>query len=127
MATAVGIWMALSGVVPARAGLTALRRAGRLRRHGVQVWAVAVPDSSPNGERGTALQYGLPDGRTLEKPGAGKAAALLPGERVLIWYDPADPLDVLVQGYEGRVSDLVFVIAGALLVAAGAVIGIAAP
>ena len=64
---------------------------------------------------------------TLEKLAAGKTAALLPGERVLIWYDPADPLDVRVQGYEGRVSDLVFVIAGALLVAAGAVIGIAAP
>ena len=46
---------------------------------------------------------------------------------MLIWYDTADPLDVLVQGYEGRVSDLAFVIAGALLVAAGAVIGILAP
>jgi hypothetical protein len=46
---------------------------------------------------------------------------------VLIWYDPADPLDVLVQGYEGRVSDLVFVITGAALVAVGALIGIAAP
>ena len=58
---------------------------------------------------------------------AGGIWMALPGERVLVWYDPADPLDVLVQGYEGRVSDMAFVIAGALLVAAGAVIGIAAP
>ena len=69
----------------------------------------------------------LPDGRTFEKLGAGKAAALLLGERVLIWYDPADPQHILVQGHDGRVSDLVFVIAGAALVAAGAVIGTAAP
>ena len=82
---------------------------------------------SPSGERGTALQYRLPDGRTLERLGAGKTAALLPGERVLIWYDPADPDDILVRGPDGRVSDLVFVIAGTLLVAAGAVIAIAAP
>jgi hypothetical protein len=127
MASAVGIWMALSGVLPALAGLGALRRGGRLRRRGVQAWAAAVPDSSPDGKRGTALQYRLPDGRTLEKLGAGKTAALLPGERVLIWYDPADPQDFLVRGHDGRRSALVFVIAGAALVAAGAVIGIAAP
>jgi hypothetical protein len=127
MATAVGIWMALSGVVPTLAGLTSLRRARRLRRRGVQAWAAAVPDSSSNGDRGTVLQYRLPDGRTFEQPGAGKTAALLPGERVLIWYDPADPQDILVQGHDGRVSDVVFVIAGAALVAAGAVLGIAAP
>jgi hypothetical protein len=127
MASAVGIWMALSGVLPALTGLAALCRGRRLRRHGVRAWAAAVPDSSPNGKRGTALQYRLPDGRTFEKLGAGKTAAPLPGERVLIWYDPADPQDILVRGHDRRRSDLVFVIAGAALVAAGAVIGIAAP
>ena len=127
MAIVLGIWLALSGVVPALAGLTALRRCRRLRRQGVQVWAAAVPDSSPSGARGTALEYRLPDGRTLEKLGAGRTAALLPGERVLIWYDPADPQDILVQGHEGWRTDLALAVAGALLVAAGAVIGIAAP
>jgi Protein of unknown function (DUF3592) len=126
MATVVGIWMALSGVLPALAGLTSLRRARRLRRRGVQAWAAAVPDSSPNGERGPALQYRLPNGRTLEKLGAGKAAALLPGERVSIWYDPAKPEHILVRGDDGRAADLVGVIAGALLMAAGSVIAIAA-
>jgi hypothetical protein len=49
---------------------------------------------------------------------------LRPGQKVLVWYDPDDPQDVLVYGREGRVADLVFVIAGALFIALGA--GIAA-
>jgi hypothetical protein len=63
----------------------------------------------------------------LEKYSAERTGELMPGERVLIWYDPADPLDVIVRGREGRAADLVFVIAGAALLAAGAAIGIAAP
>lgn len=122
MVTVVGIWLALSGAVPALAGLSALHRVRRLRRHGAQAWAAAVPDSSPGGERGTALQYRLPDGRTLEKLGAGKAADLLPGERVLIWYDPADPRDILIGSCDRRRSDLVLAVIGAVLVAAGTVI-----
>jgi hypothetical protein len=46
---------------------------------------------------------------------------------VLIWYDQADPLDVLVHGLEKKAADLVFVIAGVALVAAGVIIGSAAP
>jgi hypothetical protein len=46
---------------------------------------------------------------------------------VLIWYDPADPADVLVYGQQGRVSDLVFLIGGAALILFGAAIGIFAP
>jgi hypothetical protein len=46
---------------------------------------------------------------------------------VLIRYDPADPLDVLVHGRERQGANLAFVIAGVALVAAGVVIGIAAP
>jgi hypothetical protein len=78
VATAVGIWLALSGVVPALAGLTGLTRVRRLRQAGAQAWAAAVPEPSPDGERMTALQYTLPDGRVIERPAAGKTAALLP-------------------------------------------------
>jgi hypothetical protein len=129
MATVLGIWFALAGVISAIVGLTGTRRISRLRRDGVQAWAVVVPShpADADGEREVVLQYTLPDGRALEKYSAERTGALLPGERVLIWYDPADPQDVLVRGREGRVSDLVFVIAGAALLAAGAVIGIAAP
>jgi hypothetical protein len=127
MATVLGIWFALAGVISAIVGLTGKRRVKRLRRDGVQAWAVVVPSHPADGEREVALQYTLPDGRVLEKYSAERIGALLPGERVLIWYDPADPLDVIVRGREGRAADLVFVVAGAALLAAGAVIGIAAP
>ena len=43
---------------------------------------------------------------------------------MLVWYDPADPLDILVYGREGRASNLTFAIAGAVLMLAG--VGIAA-
>ena len=126
MATVLVIWFALAGVIAAIVGLAGMRRVRRLRRDGVQAWAVVVPSHPAGGEREIALQYTLPDARVLEKHSAGRIGALLPGERVLIWYDPADPQDVLVRGREGRAVDLVFVIAGAAFVAAGAVIGIAA-
>ena len=46
---------------------------------------------------------------------------------MLIWYDPADPQDVLVYGHQGRASDLAFIIVGAALILGAAVIGILAP
>jgi hypothetical protein len=129
----IGVWFALAGGVAALAGLTAMRRARRLRRRGSPVWAVALPgpvsmDEGPGGPPGrTVIQYALADGRVVERvsPGsARKAARLRPGQKVLVWYDPDDPQDVLVYGREGRVADLAFVIAGALFIALGA--GIAA-
>jgi hypothetical protein len=112
MTIVMGIWFGLAGVVSALAGITGLRRVRRLRRDGVQA---------------RALRYTLPDGRVLEKLMTAKTAAVLSGERVLIWYDPADPLDVLVHGRSGRASNVAFVVAGAAFAIAGAVIGILAP
>ena len=37
-----------------------------------------------------------------------KAAAPAAGQKVLVWYDPADPADVLVNGWDGRYGDLAF-------------------
>ena len=56
-----------------------------------------------------------------------RAPPLLPGNKVLIWYDPADPAEILVYGREGRASDLAFVVVGAILALAGTVIAILAP
>jgi hypothetical protein len=50
-----------------------------------------------------------------------------PGERVLIWYDPADPADVLVHGRQRRLSDLVLLAVGVCFVAAGVVTGVLGP
>jgi hypothetical protein len=124
MATVLGIWIGLAGALPMLVGVTGMLRVRRLRHRGVQAWAVATPGEAGGG---LTLSYTLSDGRAVEKIAGAKRAAVLPGERVLIWYDPADPLDVLIQGRRGRASNLMFVLTGAVFVAIGSVIGILAP
>jgi len=128
MLIVIGIWFALAGGLAALAGLTAMRRARRLRRGGSPVWAVALPRPVSAAEEAggspsrTMIQYTLTDGRVVERPSPGsarKAAMLRPGQKVLVWYDPDDPQDVLVYGREGRVADLAFVIVGALFIVFG--------
>jgi hypothetical protein len=51
-----------------------------------------------------------------------RSAPLRPGEKVLIWYDPEDPGDVLVYGRHGQAGNRAFVIAGALIILIGAVL-----
>ena len=68
------------------------------------------------------IQYALPDGQVVERISpqpARKAAALRPGQHVLVWYDLADPQDVLVYGREGRIANRLFVAAGLALIGAG--------
>ncbi len=132
MPAVTGIWMAVAGAVAALAGLSGLRRIRRLRATGLTAWAVAVPRPvSADRRRGRAgrvpLQYELADRRVLERVVfvTGKtAASLRAGEKVLLWYDPGDPRDVLVSGREGRISDTVLVIAGMLFILAGAGIAV---
>jgi len=128
MLIVIGVWFALAGGLAALAGLTAMRRARRLRRGGSPVWAVALPGPVPAAEGAggspgrTVIQYTLADGRVVERlsPGSARKAAMLrPGQKVLVWYDPDDPQDVLVYGREGRAADLAFVIAGALFIVLG--------
>jgi Protein of unknown function (DUF3592) len=129
----IGVWFALAGGLAALAGLTAMRRARRLRRGGSPVWAVVLPrpvsvaEGAGDSPGRTMIQYTLADGRLVERlsPGSARKAAMLrPGQKVLVWYDPDDPYEVLVHGREGRVADLAFVMAGALFIVLGA--GIAA-
>jgi Protein of unknown function (DUF3592) len=133
MPVLIGVLVALPGGLAALAGVSAMRRARRLRRAGTPVWAEALsrpvpPQQRPDGSPPpTLLQYTLTDGRVVERtiPGpARKARSLRPGQKVLIWYDPEDPEDALVYGREGRAVDLAFICAGVLLIVVGA--GIAA-
>jgi len=128
MLIVIGVWFALAGGLAVLAGLTGMRRARRLRRGGSPVWAVALPqpiskDQEAGGSPGrTMIQYTLADGRVVERvsPGSARKATMLrPGQKVLVWYDPDDPQDVLVYGREGRAADLAFVIAGALFIVLG--------
>jgi hypothetical protein len=143
MAVVAGIWFALVGGIAALAGLSGMRASRRLRRDGVSAWAVAVPPAAPAGDAAqpgkaaqagqaggepdwpphrTMIQYALADGQVIERISpqpARKAAALRPGQQVLVWYDPADPQDVLVYGREGRIANRLFVAAGVLFILIG--------
>jgi hypothetical protein len=129
-----GIWLAVAGGVAALAGLAGLHRVRRLRRDGVTAWALAVPEPVPAGQPPAepagqvSLQYTLADGRVIERPGPvprRKSGAPHPGDKVLIWYNPTDPDDVLVYGRWGRAADRAFLITGLLLILAGLVIAAA--
>ena len=133
MLIAFGIWLALAGGVAALTGLTGLRRVRRLRHRGTTAWALAVPEPAPAGEspddpgRHVLLRYTLADGQPFERFGPmvdSKSGSPRPGDKVLIWYDPADPDDVLVYGRWGRAGNLAFLAAGLLFLLAG--IGLAA-
>lgn len=131
MPALIGIWTAVGGAIAALAGLAGFLRVRRLRSSGVKAWAVAVQqpaagDDEPDRQRRPLLQYPLADGRVLETlaPQAARKVPLHPGQSVLVWYDPADPLDILVYGRRGWASDLAFVIAGVVFIVAGAGIAI---
>jgi hypothetical protein len=122
MAVAVGILLALVGGIAMLAGVTAARRAERLRTHGATAWAMVVPapanssDEDPAGQ--VLLQYRLPGGAVMER----QATRLAPGGTVLVWYDPADPDDILVFGRDGRVVNAVFEAVGIAFILLGAAI-----
>jgi hypothetical protein len=122
MAVAVGILLALVGGVAVLAGVTAARRAERLRTRGETAWAMVVPapgDGSGEEPPGQVLlQYRLPGGAVMER----QATRLAPGRTVLVWYDPADPDDVLVFGRDGRVANAVFTTVGIAFILLGAAI-----
>jgi hypothetical protein len=123
MAIAVGVWIALAGALALLVGVAARRHARRLRGTGVRAWATAVHRPHPRGSQRVSLQYTLADGRVLERPLPARRAALLsPGKKVLVWYDPKDPTDVLVYGRDGRMSDLAFIIVGLTFMIIGTVI-----
>ncbi len=133
MSILIGVWFAVAGGLAGLAGLSGMRRVRRLRRDGVATWAATVEPPARAGEpldgssRRTLIQYTLTDGRVMERisPGpARKAASLRPGQKVLVWYDPEDPQDILVYGREGRLADRAFLAAGLIFVLIGTWIAI---
>jgi hypothetical protein len=130
MSVLYGVWLALAGAVAALAGLAGAHRRQRLRARGLTAWATIVPTPGEPGEGGHAgelgqlsLQFALEDGRIIERQYVRPArhrGELDPGRKVLVWYDGADPDDVLVFSRDGRWSDRAFVAAGAALIVAGA-------
>ncbi len=130
MQVVTGLWICLAGAIAALAGLAGMRRMRRLKRNGATAWAMVLPypgepaDQPRRAARRMLVQFSLDDGRIVEHSchGSRKAAVLKPGEKVLVWYDPADPSDVLVYGRHGRLADGLFVAAGCVLIFVGAMI-----
>jgi Protein of unknown function (DUF3592) len=123
MGVVIGLCFAFSGFVAALAGLTARGRVRRLRRAGRSAWAMVVPaPRDPDAPRRNLIQYPLEDGRVIERlcpQPIRRAAALAAGQKVLVWYDPADPTDVLVNGRDGRHGDLAFLAVGVFFIVFG--------
>jgi hypothetical protein len=125
-----GVWLVLAGALALLAGLSGRARVRRLRRHGLTTWGTTVTapeavEPQPAGAHRTLVQYRLADGQVLERivPAAGfKAARLQAGQKVLVWYDPEDPGDILVYGRWGRAGDWIFIATGALLVLTGLIL-----
>jgi hypothetical protein len=123
----IGIILAIGGCIAGLAGLTSMRRARELRRTGMRAWGMVVPAPADSEDPGRSsrlalIQYALPDGRVLERActrWVSPADRLIPGQRVLIFYDPADPGEVLVNGRDGARMDLAFVWVGLAFITLG--------
>ncbi len=119
----IGLVFAFVGGVAALAGLTARGRVRRLRRSGRSAWAMVVPAPRDAGSpRRNLVQYPLEDGRVIERlcpQPIRKAATPAAGQKVLVWYDPADPTDVLVNGWDGRYGNLAFLAVGLFFIVFG--------
>ncbi|MGD0559198.1 MAG: DUF3592 domain-containing protein [Streptosporangiaceae bacterium] len=127
-ATFIGVWFGLAGGLAVLVAVTSRVRTRRLCRSGVQVWGTAVSGVSDVSDGGRVLvRYALPDGALLERPTTDplrKSRALLPGQRVLVWYDPADPWESIVFGRDGKLSDGVLLTVGLAMIAAAILLGL---
>jgi hypothetical protein len=121
-ATFIGVWFGLAGGFAVLVALAGRARARRLRRDGVMVWGIVV-----SGAERMLVRYALPDGALLERTARDplrKSRALLPGQRVLVWYNPADPLESIVFGRDGKTSDRVLLAIGLALILAAITLGV---
>jgi Protein of unknown function (DUF3592) len=125
MSIVLGVWFILAGAVAVLAGASGARHAQRLRRFGQTAWATVVPAPAADGRDGWShrrlIQYPLADGRVLERLAPPRRHAQL-GTKVLVWYDPAAPDDVLVFGRSTINSDVIFIGLGIALLLVGAAI-----
>ncbi len=126
MSIEIGIWLVAVGALAAVVGLAGLRDAQRLRDTGRSAWGlVMAPPASTDSEppQQALIQYTLPDGRVLEhrcRQPFRRSSALRAGETVLLWYDPADPGEILVHRRDGHHSDWAFFAIGLLFILLGA-------
>lgn len=114
------------GLVALLAGAYGLRRTRRVAAAGDAVWALVKP--APRGSGRPLLQYETTDGQVLELPSpvpSTRREPLTPGGRVHLFYDPADPREVVLLGRERTGLDRTFIAAGAAVAAVGLILAVA--
>jgi hypothetical protein len=128
--TVLGVVIVLGGVVSVVAGVTGRRRSRRIRGEGETAWATIVPaprhpEYEPSAYR-PLLRFRTSDGRAVEvfsplPPTRGRP--LVEGQKVLVYFDPAEPTQVLLHAGRER-ADIVFIVLGAVAIV-GAVVAVA--
>ncbi|MFB7629937.1 DUF3592 domain-containing protein [Streptomyces sp. NPDC056149] len=116
------------GSVFGGAGAGSLYKRRSLRRNGSRTSGTVIRlDRSSSGE-GTsyhpAVQYRTDDGQLVETRssfGTSRSARLRPGTPVAVFYDPAKPQRMAIDGYAGG-SALAFCVFGAVTFAGGALL-----
>ena len=103
-----GVVIVLGGVVSLVAGVTGRRRSRRIRGEGETAWATIVPaprhpEYEPSAYR-PLLRFRTSDGRAVEvfsplPPTRGRP--LVEGQKVLVYFDPAEPTQVLLHWRPG--------------------------
>ncbi|MEU5399351.1 hypothetical protein ABZ348_08640 [Streptomyces sp. NPDC005963] len=114
------VFTAMAGLVVVLAGAHGLRHTRRIV--GSCYFALALVKPPPRGALRPLLAYETLDGRVVEivSPVVLDAAT----DSVRLWYDPTDPHDVVIDGYQRRGLDRALIAAGVVLLAIG--LGLAA-
>jgi hypothetical protein len=109
------VFLGIGGLAAYLAGVAGLVETRRIARDGRRVRALVR--RRPGATR-ALLQFTTEDERELVMEVYGPAG-LPDGQEVWLRYDPADPREVLVEGWEGRGRERAFIAVGvtALLVA----------
>ncbi|MFW6695843.1 DUF3592 domain-containing protein, partial [Streptomyces sp. MAR4 CNX-425] len=115
----------LLGAVFFAIGFTGIRRARTLRRTGATAEGRVVRLATSSGNNGTlyhpVARWHTPDGVPHEHTSRiGKTAVLnfRPGTPVRVHYNPKNPTQAAIAGYDGAGPDHLFALLGALLTAA---------
>lgn len=116
---------AASGAVALLAGLVGLQGIRRLRRVGVDVWALVKRAGPTTGEDGVRplLQYETGDGLVVEVGSPAppsKRHPLVEGSLVRVTYDPDDPRVLQLHGRERATLEYAMVGTGAVFIMVGA-------
>ncbi|MEY9875540.1 hypothetical protein ABH931_005044 [Streptacidiphilus sp. MAP12-33] len=119
---ATAVFLGLGGLAAYLAGVSGLVDARRISRDGRRVRALVR--RRPGATR-PLLQFTTEDERELVMEVFGPAG-LSDGREVWLRYDPADPREILVEGYEGRGRERVFIALGAIAVLAALAVLLAA-